>query len=85
MLNGLVQHITVEESNSVQWVNRFVLFSFRVPVNAVTNSGNGENNILKGFCTVFQHALKVLEINWFCFNSKNVENCKKNFQMVKKF
>ena len=39
---------------------------------------------LKGYCTVFQYALKSLENYRYCVILKNVANCKEKFQRVKK-
>ena len=40
---------------------------------------------LKGYCTVFQHALKSLEIdNWYCFILNNFQKCKKKIPKGKK-
>ena len=42
-----------------------------------------EGNSLKGHCTVFQHALKSLEITGIVLSLKNVKNCTEKFQKVK--
>ena len=39
---------------------------------------------LKGLLHCFSTCIEITGKNWYCFNLKNVENCKEKFQRVKK-
>ena len=41
-------------------------------------------NAIKGLLHCFSTSIEITGKNWYCFNLKNVENCKEKFQRVKK-
>ena len=44
----------------------------------------GQEPTFKGLLHCFSTCIEIVGNNWYCFNLKNVENCKEKFRRVKK-